>query len=264
MRKKLKKFVIGLLTFSLLLTSVTPIQANYLSIDRNFFTNESILKNVHSSGLKLEYVQENSFDTAKLLSNNPIFTSYKEEQGSTIYKFHENGLTNLLEIKLSGDLYLDGEPIILESYDENKKLISKNILSIYEATPYAQQSIKFEKLPSGVTDVNLPTQMGTTSHVVTLGQRVWQDVGTAVVITILTAPAIGLWGLLASGVAQALVSTAQYLTPYSNHLSYEKSERKGMYVGGYTMVIKTYCKYYGNSNFTGSLGSSTYYTGYSG
>ena len=105
---------------------------------------------------------------------------------------------------------------------------------------------------------------GSTSHVVTLGQKVWKDVGVAVIVTILTAPAIGLWGLLASGVAQALVSTAQYLTPYSNYLSYEKSERKGMYVGGYTMIVKTYCKYYGNNNFTGSLGSSTYYTGYSG
>ena len=36
---------------------------------------------------------------------------------------------------------------------------------------------------------------GSTSHVVTLGQKVWKDVGVAVIVTILTAPAIGLWGL---------------------------------------------------------------------
>ncbi len=225
---------------------------------------QQILENVRAQGIELTYVSEKTFELSQKKSENPVFTSYATNQGSTMYKFYDDGITNLMEITANGDVYLDGSPVMIESYDENKTLISSKIANVYEIAPRAHQVKKMQNLPSGVSDSDLKEDRGTTTHVVSIGERVWKDVSVAVIIAILTLPVIGLWSVLAAGVGQAIVSAAKASTPYSNHLSFKKHERMGRFLGGYTLIVRTYIQYYGNDNFTGYLGSSTYYTGYKG
>ncbi len=195
-----------------------------------------------------------------------MLAEYKNNNGSKIIEIKENGIYNKIEYKVSGDMYLNDGPITVKSYDENKHLISDKILNIYDESLElrAQRTWKWEKLPSGITDNDLPTHLGMTTKVVTFTNATWAGITTGVIVAILTSPFPGLWNAVAGIIASSLVNSAQRLNPSSSYLSMEKYERKGMYVGGYNMIIKTYMKYFATQNFTAFIGDSTHYTAYDG
>lgn len=211
----------------------------------------------------MHYVEPNDFNLLMETSDKPIFTEYKDTNGSSFFEFYENDTYNIVEYKVSGDIYLNDSPVTVTTLDDEGNVIDERILNIYDTEPMAQRTTKFKTLPAGVKDSDISTNLGTTSKVVTLGSTLWKSVGTGVIVAILLNPFVGLWSAYAGVVAGAIIDVAKYLTPYSNYLSLRKTESRGMYLGGYLMIVKTYVSYYGNSDFTGYLGYSKHYTGYS-
>lgn len=79
MKTKFKKIIAKLLTLSLLVSFVIPIQANAVGFNNETFNRETIQKNVSMAGLDLEYRDLNSFDASISSEGIPIFTSYNNE-----------------------------------------------------------------------------------------------------------------------------------------------------------------------------------------
>lgn len=266
--KKFFKVCSGALALSLLLVSIstTKVEAKS-SVESNLYvtpviTKETIIKNVQDAGGELHYVEPEDFNLLMETSDYPIFTEHKSSNGSRVFEFYEDNNYNVVEYKISGDVYLNNSPITVTTLDDQGNVIDIRILNIYDTEPMAQRTRKFETLPSGLTDADLPTHLGTENKVVSLGNTFWKEIGIGTVTAILLNPFVGLWGVVAGVVAGGLISVAKQLTPYSNHLSFKRSQRRGLHVGGYLMIVKTYVSYYGNPNFTARLGSSTHYTGY--
>ena len=255
----MKKLIFLLVTAMLLVTTI-PINAHGNRPEAPIV--QLIQRELEKEHLKIDYVERSEFNALKGVGNISVVTEYNDAFGNKILEFNEKGLYNKLEYKHNGDVYLNGDAVRVETYDENQVLLEDKILNVNEGLLRAKRTVKMEQLPIGLTDADLPEHLGMTSNVVSIGRTYWNDVGVAVIVGILTIPFYGLWGVLASATAAALVRAAKNATPYSNSLSTKRYERKGMYVGGYIMIVKSYFDYFGNRDFTGYLGNSTHYTGY--
>jgi len=69
---------------------------------------------------------------------------------------------------------------------------------------------------------------------------------------------------IAGGILSAIYSTAKTVTPYSNHMSfktmkYVSTESNNGYFGSAFYIVRNVIKHYGNSDYTGYLGSTTSY-----
>lgn len=253
----MKKALIFCLAIVLFFMATVPIYAS--GNDKKIFYFDRLYQELSKRNVKI--VDKNTFNNLDDESKS-VITEYTNEFGEKVLESKDHGIYSRLIYKDNGDMYLNDKPIEVQTYDENNKLIDERILNINDIELRTKRTYKFENLPNGLNDNDLPEYLGEIRKVVSLGDVIWKSVAIGIIIAILTAPFIGLWGVLAGVVASTITNVAQYETPYSNSLSMIKHERKGMYVGGYLMILKTYMEYYGNKNFTGYLGNSTHYTAF--
>ncbi len=74
---------------------------------------------IRELGEEIELVSLDFFNKNKDNDNISIFTEYKNDIGDTVFEFQEEGLYNKVEYKVSGDVYLNGEPVTIAPYVGN-------------------------------------------------------------------------------------------------------------------------------------------------
>ncbi len=198
--------------------------------------------------------QEKNF---KVKYKNGISASVNEtvdSNGDIVIYISEDNISNQLVLKDDGSIYLDGELVKEISLEPSKKL---NYIQPMVIGNYYNATTPPVGAPSSYTQY-----VGTENTTLSLGTNYIINMTYTAFSTILGT--MSKLAGIAGGILSAIYSTAKTVTPYSNHMSfktmkYVSTESNNGYFGSAFYIVRNVIKHYGNSDYTGYLGSTTSY-----
>lgn len=270
--RRINSVLVWLIALTLCFVNVLSTQISYANeSNRNFKNNStptlSDMYNMYSDNCyktvlvnkeknKLEYDVVNTLENGSLVTSHIVATI--DEQGNQILNITEGEKHDVLTYQPSGAILLDGEPVIIETFESvaSSEQLESEIIPlgghrIYwkESAPYGQNS-DYSKL-SGTTKKKLtcskPIKEATVATIVSI---------ICVGLGLATAPATAI-----GFIATALISWFGRNDPAGKAWSMKDAKyvhkTKGFNVKSDMSVYKHVFTYYGNADYTGKIGSGT-------
>ncbi len=260
----MKKIVSFIITFIMCFVSPLSIaNAQEQPNNQNLISIENISNTSKYYGQKIKFITSDEFNLDDLQSYDVILQYEKLKDGSENYYFMDKSASNIITIKSNNDVYLDGFPVKIQTFNKSGQMINEEVLKNNTIVPFAQTSTYLKTPPSGTSPSDYNVYVDTIYKRVLFGNTLIKNIAENTFYTLVAAAIGGIPGTIASVVLGSVYSAAKVKIPNNNALSTEQDIHKKMYVGGYTMVTKHTTKYYVFDDFTNLFSTSTHYVAYS-